>query len=76
MKALAKLSNFFNKTFAFWVLVFGIIGYAFPEACKPLGGWITILLGIVMFGMGLTLTPEDFREAFRRLRPGRAPSPY
>ena len=68
MKALAKLSNFFNKTFAFWVLVFGIIGYAFPEACKPLGGWITILLGIVMFGMGLTLTPEDFREVFRRPR--------
>ncbi len=68
MNALAKLSRFFNKTFAFWVLVFGIIGYAFPDLCKPLSGWVTILLGIVMFGMGLTLTADDFREVFKRPR--------
>lgn len=68
MQALAALSRFVNKTFALWVLVFGIVGYLFPEFCKPLGGWITILLGIVMFGMGLTLTPGDFREVFRRPR--------
>lgn len=68
MQALAALSRFVNKTFALWVLVFGIVGYLFPELCKPLGGWITILLGIVMFGMGLTLTPGDFREVFRRPR--------
>lgn len=68
MNALAKLSRFVNKTFALWVLVFGIIGYAFPDLCKPLGGWVTILLGIVMFGMGLTLTPDDFREVFKHPR--------
>ena len=61
MNALATLSRFVNKTFALWVLVFGIIGYAFPDLCKPLGGWVTILLGIVMFGMGLTLSVNDFK---------------
>lgn len=68
MKTLAKISQFFNKTFALWVLVFGILSYAFPSVFKPLGSWITILLGIVMFGMGLTLTTDDFREVFRQPR--------
>lgn len=33
MQALAALSRFVNKTFALWVLVFGIVGYLFPELC-------------------------------------------
>lgn len=29
-------------------------------------GYISLLLGVIMFGMGLTLSSEDFREVFRR----------
>ena len=28
--------------------------------------WVNNLLGIVMFGMGLTLKPEDFKVVFSR----------
>jgi len=28
--------------------------------------WVNTLLGIVMFGMGLTLKPEDFKVVFSR----------
>lgn len=61
MKALAALSQFVNKTFALWVLVFATIAYAAPDPFKPLAGWISPLLGLVMFGMGLTLSVNDFK---------------
>jgi len=68
MQLLAKLSLFFNKTFALWVIVVGALAYAFPSTFKPLGAYIAPLLGIVMFGMGLTLTASDFREVVRQPR--------
>ena len=60
------LSRFANKTFALWVIIAGILGFVFPDVFKPIGSWIAILLGVMMFGMGLTLTTADFREIFRR----------
>ena len=38
----------------------------FRKIFKQIGPWIAPLLGVVMFGMGLTLSPSDFREIFRR----------
>ncbi len=61
MKTLAAVSQFFNRTFALWVLVFAVFAYITPETFKPLAGWISPLLGIVMFGMGLTLSVNDFK---------------
>ena len=42
------------------------LGFVFPQVFKPVGAYVSILLGVVMFGMGLTLTTADFREIFRR----------
>ena len=66
MNTLLMLSRFANKTFALWVIIAGILGFVFPDVFKPIGSWIAILLGVMMFGMGLTLTTADFREIFRR----------
>ena len=68
MNTLLKVSRFVNKTFALWVVVFGILGFIFPDVFKLFAPYVSILLGIVMFGMGLTLTTADFREIFRRPR--------
>lgn len=66
ISVLARISAFLGKTFALWVILLAIIAYFYPAAFKPLAGYIAILLGIVMFGMGLTLTPKDFSEVFTR----------
>lgn len=66
MQTLAKMSAFFGKTFAFWVIAAAIIAFYFPDALKFLAGYISILLGIVMFGMGLTLRAKDFSEVVKR----------
>lgn len=66
LKNIAFISAFFSKTFALWVIVFALIAYYFPEYFKCLAPFISILLGIVMFGMGLTLSPHDFSEVAHR----------
>lgn len=62
MDGLLKFTNFVSKTFAVWVVVFALIATQFPDAFKQLVPWIPYLLGIVMLGMGLTLTFKDFGE--------------
>lgn len=65
MRALAALSRFVGNTFAYWVLLFAILAFLFPQAFIGLKSWIVPLLGLVMFGMGLTLKLEDFSEVAR-----------
>lgn len=62
MQALLKFTQFVSKTFAVWVVVFAFIAAQFPETFKQFVPWIPYLLGIVMLGMGLTLTFKDFAE--------------
>jgi Predicted Na+-dependent transporter len=66
VKALASLSAFVGKTFAAWVILFAVLGFFFPDTFKQFGPWIVTLLAIIMFGMGLTLSIEDFREVVKR----------
>lgn len=68
LQVFAALSRIANKYFALFILLAAVIGLIIPETCKAVGPYISILLGVVMFGMGLTLSPSDFREVFRRPR--------
>jgi len=65
MPALIALSRFVGNTFALWVLLFAVLAFLIPSAFLPLTAWIVPLLGLIMFGMGLTLKAEDFREVAR-----------
>ena len=42
------------------------LGFFLPGAFKPLGPSVPYLLGIIMFCMGLTLTPPDFAAVAKR----------
>src|SRR5437868_10629969 len=68
MQALARLSRFVGKTFAIWVLLFALLAFFAPAQFRWLGQYIVPLLGIIMFGMGLTLSKQDFSEVIRRPR--------
>ncbi|PZE19560.1 bile acid:sodium symporter family protein [Paenibacillus xerothermodurans] len=61
-----RISKFVGGTFSVWVIVFAIFGFFAPQLFVGLKNHISLLLGIVMFGMGLTLSSADFREVFRR----------
>lgn len=68
MQAIARLSAFVGKTFAIWVLLFAILAFFFPDHYTWIAPYIVPLLGIIMFGMGLTLSKDDFAEVFKRPR--------
>lgn len=49
------------------VLVIGVLSVIFPTPLASIDTmWINPLLGVVMFGMGLTLNPIDFKIVFSR----------
>lgn len=69
MKAINFISNFSNKNFALITIIIAIIAFNLPDQFSWLNSYISILLGIVMFGMGLTLKPVDFKIALTKPKP-------
>lgn len=61
MSAFLRFTQFIQKTFALWVVLFAGIALIVPEAFVWLKVYITWMLGIIMFGMGMTMTVEDFK---------------
>ena len=68
MKYLSKLSDFASKYMALLVIIVAAIALFEPSSFTWVAPKITILLGIVMFGMGMTLKLRDFRLVFQRPR--------
>ncbi len=66
MKLISNISDFVGRTFAFWVIVFAVAGFFLPSAFSIFAPWIVVLLGIIMFGMGLTISAKDFSEVAKR----------
>ncbi|MDO4626410.1 MAG: bile acid:sodium symporter family protein [Pasteurellaceae bacterium] len=62
MQTFVKLSQFVSKTFTLWVLLFAFWAFLSPNTFLFIRTYIPYLLGIVMFGMGITLTINDFSE--------------
>ena len=61
MQTLQFISQFANKTFPLWMLAFSAVAYISPDSFLFLAPWISPMLGVVMFGMGLTLKASDFK---------------
>lgn len=55
--------------FPLLVLAAAGLGFALPDVTAPLVAQVNLLLGVIMFGMGLTLTLPDFALVARRPLP-------
>lgn len=66
MQNLVTISQFFGKTFAIWVLIIAALAFFIPGQFLWIGPYISILLGVIMFGMGMTLTLKDFGEVLKQ----------
>ncbi|MDO5034068.1 MAG: bile acid:sodium symporter family protein [Actinomycetaceae bacterium] len=51
------------------IIVAFLIAFIKPGAVQPFAGYVTPALGIIMFGMGLTLTAPDFKMVAKRPLP-------
>lgn len=69
MRILEKISDAVGKYMAFVVIAVAALALFVPVTCLWIQvKWVNWLLGIVMFGMGLTLKVSDFAVVFKRPR--------
>ncbi len=62
-----KLCQFISKYMGVLVLLAAVLAFVFPDALSRIRPKvINYLLGVVMFGMGLTLNLQDFKIVFSR----------
>ena len=66
MKTLEAISKFISKYMAAFVIIVATIALFMPWTFTWSAKYVTYLLGIVMFGMGMTLRFEDFKLVFKR----------
>lgn len=63
---MSLLNNLVTNYFTFWIIFFSAIAYISPQHFEGLKSLIVPTLGVIMFGMGMTLTLSDFKRVFIR----------
>jgi len=66
LKTLRFLNCIFTNYFTLWIIGFSLLTYLYPAHFANLAYLITPALGVIMFGMGMTLTGGDFRRVLLR----------
>lgn len=66
MKAVVSVGQFLGKYFALFVLAAAAASYFQPSLILWVLPYVAYLLGLVMFGMGMTLKRSDFAAVFKR----------
>lgn len=66
MNTLEKFSKWLSKWFTIAVILWSIFNYCLPNTSAWVIPNTAYLLGIILFGMGLTLTTEDFKRIAQR----------
>lgn len=61
MDTFLRFTQFIQKTFALWVIIFAALALWQPELFVWLKAYIPWILGIIMLGMGMTMTVDDFK---------------
>ena len=60
-----KCCGFLVNNMALFVLLIGVVGAVRPQTLTWVGPYVGWLLGVVMFGMGMTLTFQDFKRVLQ-----------
>ena len=66
MDSLVSFSKWLSKWFTAAVILWAVFNYAFPATSSWVIPNTAYLLGLILFGMGLTLTTEDFKRIAKR----------
>ncbi|HWR45132.1 bile acid:sodium symporter family protein [Sporomusa sp.] len=66
MGKLARASQIVTKYVSLWVIIGALAAFCYPMAFKPLAKEIPYLLAMIMLGMGLTMTPDEFKLVMKR----------
>jgi len=68
LKYLSFINSAVTSLFTLWIILFSAVAFYAPSPFAGLTGLIVPVLGVIMFGMGMTLRAEDFRRILKRPR--------
>ena len=68
MKYLSFINSAVTSLFTLWIIIFSAVAFYIPSPFAGLSGLIVPVLGVIMFGMGMTLRAGDFRRIMKRPR--------
>lgn len=68
MKYLSFINSAVTSLFTLWIILFSAVAFYAPSPFAGLSGLIVPVLGVIMFGMGMTLRAEDFGRMLKRPR--------
>ena len=57
-----RIIAFFNSHLSLWVILLGGIAYFYPPAFLPIKPYINVFFAITMFGIGLVITENDYKN--------------
>ena len=66
MKKVVLFGKWLSKWFTLFVVLWAVFNYFFPHVSAPVVPNTKYLLGVILFGMGLTLTGKDFERIAKR----------
>ena len=61
-----RCCDFLVNYMGIFVVLIGVVGAVWPHTLTWVGPYVGWLLGVVMFGMGMTLTIQDFKNVLKR----------
>lgn len=66
MNKIGKASSFLTKYIGVIIIIFSVIAFFWRDGFSWATNYTSVFLGIAMFGMGLTITANDFKVVFSR----------
>ncbi len=69
MRLLSQLNQLLIRYFALWVVFISVVAFYQPALFIPIKPYIQYLLGLIMFGMGMTLQTEELKQALSQPKP-------
>lgn len=58
-----------TRLFPLWAILLSVLAYFTPGLFLPIGPWVSELLMLIMFAMGVTLSIDDFKRVITRPAP-------
>ena len=66
LKKIGKISSFVSRYIGIIIIAFSCLAFFWRDGFAWMTNYTSVFLGVIMFGMGLTIRLEDFRAIFSR----------
>ena len=66
LKKIGTISSFASRYIGIIIIVFSCLAFFWRDGFAWMTNYTSVFLGVIMFGMGLTIRMEDFRAIFSR----------